>query len=91
MAERCEWADFGILCVADDGKNYLEAPLSDLDVEKNSPNGQLIEDYVYWLITYDAILDGMDGMDEKEPGGNGQDGWNDVNRRTKGASSPVTC
>jgi hypothetical protein len=33
----------------------------------------------------------MDGMDEKEPGGNGQDGWNDVNRRTKGASSPVTC
>ncbi len=88
MAERCEPADFGILCLANDGKNYLEAPLADLDVDKNSPNGPLLEDYVYWLITYDAILE---GFDDKEPADNGKDDWNDLNRGIRGASSPVAC
>jgi hypothetical protein len=39
----------GLLCRVRRTDEELELPLADLEVEENSPNFQLIEDYWYWF------------------------------------------
>ncbi len=40
---------FGLICTGRKAEQEIEAPLVDLEVEENSPNFQLIEDYWYWI------------------------------------------
>lgn len=39
----------GIICEAKHERRSLDIPLDELEVKKNKPNRQLIEDYSYWL------------------------------------------
>lgn len=39
----------GLLCRVRKGEDEVELPLSDLEVEEDNPNFQLIEDYWYWF------------------------------------------
>ena len=41
--------DFGLLCRARRASQSIELPLADVELTKDSPNGQLIEDYWYWF------------------------------------------
>ena len=40
---------YGIICEAKHERRSIDIPLDELDVKKNKPNRQLIEDYAYWL------------------------------------------
>ena len=46
--EDCDEED-GLLCHADLHGERIAVPLSDLEVDENSPNYQLIEDYAHWF------------------------------------------
>ena len=39
----------GIICEAKDERRSIDLPLDELEVKRNKPNRQLIEDYSYWL------------------------------------------
>ena len=41
--------DFGLLCRAHRGSQSIELPLAEVELTKDSPNGQFIEDYWYWF------------------------------------------
>ncbi len=40
---------YGIICEAKHERRSIDIPLDELEVKKNKPNRQLIEDYSYWL------------------------------------------
>ena len=40
---------YGIICRAKHERRSIDLPLDELEVKKNKPNRQLIEDYSYWL------------------------------------------
>lgn len=49
LSENAKRRQYGLFCKVDLGDRIVELPLSEMGMQEDDPNRQLVDDYLYWL------------------------------------------